>query len=401
MDSTVHVINAFFCIILIFGIPLLLFGNEDTLQTILNKVRMGIADPQEEQQLKNDLINNPAQKKIFGISELTIDEQYAHRRSIFIEVYEAINYEKRTLQIKRDLTHELWYVYIPFAEWIIAQSDKKKGTYILGINGAQGSGKTTLSKFLQIILRERYHRNVVVFSIDDLYKPYEERMKMAREIHPLFATRGPGGTHDVQLGIDTITALKKVKKNGFITIPQFDKSLQEGKGDRLPKELWSRVPGPIDIVIFEGWNVGEKALEEQALIKPINDLEKYEDPEMKWRLAVNTALHNEYSRLFSLLDDLVMLKVSGIEVVRENRLLQERKLRTKLKTEAKHSQGKGSMSDEEIFRFIMFYERWTLHMLREMPERATLVFEIGKGHKFTEVYRGRLQKDIHKTCKLY
>jgi D-glycerate 3-kinase len=401
MDWTLSYVSVFFLVMFILGIPNFLLSNENTVKEILHKIIKGTVQPHEEERLKADLVANRVQTKIFGLSESTIEERYKQRKYLLLHVYQKFIQKMEDLQIKKDLIRELWYIYIPFAEWIITQYEKKQTTYVLGLNGAQGSGKTTLCEFLQIILSDGYHKNIVVFSIDDIIKSYADRREMARKVHPLFAIRGPAGTHDVQLGIDTITALKNANEKESVAIPRFDKSLQGGKGDRIPKELWPRIHGTVDIVILEGWNVGERPIAKEKLTVPLNDLERQDDQEMHWRLSVNEVLEKEYSQLFLLFDDLVMLKIPGIDVVRENRLLQEQKLRKKLAGEKKRSQNQGAMSDEEVLRFIMLYERWTLHMLQEMPERASLVFEIGKNHEFVGAYQLRQQRDTKKTCELF
>src|SRR4026208_2618132 len=70
---------------------------------------------------------------------------------------------------------------------------------IVGINGAQGSGKSTLCKCLEVLLVEHQQRGVTV-SLDDLYLTRAERLEAAMDHHPLFATRGVPGTHDIALG---------------------------------------------------------------------------------------------------------------------------------------------------------------------------------------------------------
>ena len=41
-------------------------------------------------------------------------------------------------------------------------------------------------------------------------------------------------------------------------IPQYDKSLNQGKGDRSDPKFFKKVQGPIDLVIVEGWMLGYK-----------------------------------------------------------------------------------------------------------------------------------------------
>src|SRR6187397_1657911 len=97
---------------------------------------------------------------------------------------------------------------------------------VIGINGAQGSGKTTLCRFLEALLVEHNLRTVTL-SLDDLYLTRAERQDLAMHEHPLFATRGVPGTHDVALGeaiLDDLLAGRTA------ALPRFDKSVD----DRAP-----------------------------------------------------------------------------------------------------------------------------------------------------------------------
>src|SRR5688572_24381378 len=94
---------------------------------------------------------------------------------------------------------------------------------IVGINGAQGAGKSTLCKFLEVLLVEHNQRGITV-SLDDLYLTRAERLEAARDHHPLFATRGVPGTHDVALGETIFDALQARRP---VTLPRFDKSIDD------------------------------------------------------------------------------------------------------------------------------------------------------------------------------
>ena len=89
--------------------------------------------------------------------------------------------------------------YIPMSFWIENKYKKKGKTLFLGFSGGQGSGKTTVTKILKIILKKFFKRKVHVSSIDDFYKTLNERNKMSYAIHPLLKTRGVPGTHDINL----------------------------------------------------------------------------------------------------------------------------------------------------------------------------------------------------------
>ncbi|PCJ26831.1 MAG: kinase, partial [SAR86 cluster bacterium] len=68
---------------------------------------------------------------------------------------------------------------------------------IIGINGAQGTGKSTLAKLISLVLNAKRY-SVANLSIDDFYFSKAKRLELANEQHSLLASRGVPGTHDVQ-----------------------------------------------------------------------------------------------------------------------------------------------------------------------------------------------------------
>ena len=267
-------------------------------------------------------------------------------------------------------------IYTPLCAWLSSQNKNKP--LVLGINGSQGSGKSTLTRILGDLLEQGFNKKVVSFSIDDLYKTKEQRERLATSIHPLFKTRGVPGTHDAELGISIIRKLLDIKTSE-VSIPVFDKSLD----DRSSEKNWTLVTEPCDIIIIEGWCVGSVAQNKAELAEAVNSLEKSEDPEAIWRIYVNQQLEGIYTELYSHIDILLMLKIPDFNKVFEWRKLQEAKLRSSLlnKIEADNK----TMSDSEIDRFIMHYERITRHTLNEMPERCDIVFELGENHHVKNV----------------
>jgi len=281
----------------------------------------------------------------------------------------------KQMMLDNDLEQALIDVYIPLAACLAKQADDYRATRIIGINGAQGSGKSTLCKLLQIVLEKGFAKRVTTFSIDDIYLTHAERETLAEKIHPLLKTRGVPGTHDVGLGLQLLTNLRGIEAGESINIPVFDKSID----DRSAEEDFRQVTGPIDLVLFEGWCVGAKPQRGSALALPVNSLEHLEDPEQVWRRYVNDQLENDYKRLFREIDFLIMLKIPGISSVMEWRSKQERKL-------AKASPGGHKIMDTAALqRFIMHYERLTRAMLTEMPGRADLVFKLNRNQQIDGV----------------
>ena len=258
--------------------------------------------------------------------------------------------------------------------WIENKYKKKGETLFLGFSGGQGSGKTTVTGVLKIILEKFFKRQIYVGSIDDFYKTLKDRNKMSYKIHPLFKTRGVPGTHDINF---IKNFFKIIKKNKFkkIKLPRFNKSID----DRFKKNYWHNIKKKPEIVILEGWCVGAKPQTNFTLNKPINILEKNEDKNLIWRKYTNEKLKKEYRKLFSMIDHFIFMKIPSFNVVFKWRYLQEKKLRKK-----SHS-GKKIMSYNEIKRFIMFYQRITLQMMKDLVKSASVVILLKKNHEIKKV----------------
>jgi len=273
----------------------------------------------------------------------------------------------------RDKLSQLNKFYLPIGKMISEEYLKNKKTKIIGLTGGQGSGKSTIAKILKIILKEGFSLNTVVFSIDDFYKTFRERKLMSKNISPLFLTRGVPGTHDTRILHGCIHNLKKSKFKKII-IPKFDKSID----DRSSKSKWIKVNKKPHVVIFEGWCVGATPQKKKDLIVPINKLEKEKDKKRTWRSRVNKELTGKYKKIFSFIDKLIFLKVPTFKYVFKWRLLQEKKLRIT-------SKGKKTMTDKEIENFIMFYERLTRHMLKNLYRKSDTVINIDKKHRLKSI----------------
>ncbi len=273
----------------------------------------------------------------------------------------------------RDKLGQLDKFYLPISKMIKKEYIKKKKTQIIGLTGGQGTGKSTISNILKIILKEAYKLETVIFSIDDFYKTLKERKKMSKKLSTLFLTRGVPGTHDTKM---LFQCIKDLKNNNFkrLTIPSFDKSID----DRTKKSKWLKVKKKPNIVIFEGWCVGATAQKNKDLNSSINKLEKDKDKKKIWRKRVNTELKKNYKKIFELIDKLIFLRVPSFKYVFEWRLLQEKKLRIT-------SKGNKTMTNRQIKNFIMYYERLTKHMLKTLPKKADTIISIDKKHMLKSI----------------
>jgi D-glycerate 3-kinase len=231
------------------------------------------------------------------------------------------------------------------------------GARVYGISGLQGSGKSTLAAQLAAQATERGLR-CALLSIDDTYLPCAERLRLSRRVHPLLATRGPPGTHDIVLALEALDALLGGR---HVALPRFDKLAD----DRLPRAQWPRVEA-VDLVLFEGWFLGTPAEPEEALAQPLNALEREEDGDGTWRGFCNTALGRDYPALWRRLDRLLLLQAPSFNVVPEWRLQAEREL-------AASRPGAAAMDRAGIGRFVQHYERTSRQALRTLPGIADAV----------------------------
>lgn len=231
--------------------------------------------------------------------------------------------------------------------------------FILGLAGAQGSGKSTLAARLATALAGAGFAAASV-SLDDFYMPRARRLALARGIHPLLATRGAPGTHDLPLLLD---ALMRVRAGRAVCLPMFDKLAD----DRLPPQHW-RCMARLDVLILEGWCVGVRAQPATLLAAPVNALEAVDDSGGQWRRHVNAALAGQYQRAWARLDALAFLAAPDWEAVPRWRAQQEAALA--------RAQGRIGMNAAAVRRFCAHYERLTRWQLATTPARADLVLQL-------------------------
>ncbi len=261
--------------------------------------------------------------------------------------------------------------YAPLAQWL-AERDRQRAPLLLGINGAQGTGKSTLADFLATTLAAVRGWRVAVLSIDDFYLTRKERRRLGDSVHPLLATRGVPGTHDTAMLAHCLDELSALRAGSTARLPRFDKAVD----DRAAADTWPAVEGPLDLVILEGWCVGSLPEPDTALDAPVNDLEAREDPDGIWRRYVNRCLGVDYRGLFQRLDALVFLTVPDFDCVFRWRLEQEQKL-----IKRTGNRGEGLMTRDQVARFIQHFERVTRANLETLPPVADVVFEFDREHR--------------------
>jgi D-glycerate 3-kinase len=288
----------------------------------------------------------------------TVSEQIRERLELFHRSKDEIATLCQSLNISPDIA-TIWDVWLPLALQIANWRDSQQQCLIQGFLGGQGTGKTTLTKGLTLILKEIGYE-AVSWSIDDLYLPYKDRVAL-RNFDPRIVRRGPPGTHDVQLGIDV---LEQFRSNQFpIELPRFDKSMQGGEGDRTLPEIIEQA----DIVLFEGWFVGVHPI--------VSEFEIVRD--RSFAKDMNQQLES-YVPLWELLNRLIVLYVPDYQLSKQWRKQAEHKM---------IAQGKAGMSDAEIDEFVEYF--WNaLHPQLFIPpttQNADLVLEIGAGHSVRSI----------------
>ncbi|KAF6224861.1 hypothetical protein HO133_010055 [Letharia lupina] len=276
--------------------------------------------------------------------------------------------------------------------------DIPRSPIFIGVNGPQGSGKTTLVSTLAEKLRQPPHSySTIVLSIDDLYLTHEQQSELAAShpSNPLIQHRGQPSTHDLPLALYLFSDLQQGK---VTKIPSYDKSAYSGQGDRVPKEEWPEVnrdkTHKTEVVLFEGWCVGFRALPRDNLVQDwegaVREREKgHYVGRLGWNRLEDVDFVNEalrrYDQLTDQLDALIHLDAEDPIFVYDWRSQSERKLREK----------KGSgMTDEQVVDFVNgYYPAYELFTTRlragafDEGKGRQLRLVIGRDRRVREVVR--------------
>lgn len=235
---------------------------------------------------------------------------------------------------------------------------------LIGIAGAQGSGKTTLAR------AAAEHWGAAHLSLDDVYLTKAEREAKGRAVHPLFAVRGPPGTHDLGLLKATVEALRAAEPDSRTPLPAFDKLAD----DRRPEAQWPMFAGRPSAVLVDGWCLGATAQRQAELVSPINALERQRDGQGVWRRAVNAELAGPYAEVFAGFDAILFLKAPTFDAVLDWRCEQEAGLM---------GLAPADLSPErraELVVFIQGFERITRSMLAG-GVRADVTFALDRSRR--------------------
>ncbi|KAL7801298.1 P-loop containing nucleoside triphosphate hydrolase protein [Trichoderma aethiopicum] len=238
---------------------------------------------------------------------------------------------------------------------------------IIGLNGLQGIGKSTLVAPLAETLASKGVPTLVC-SIDDFYLTHEQQVKLARENpdNALWQVRGEPGTHDIPLLKSVLTSLLT---HSPTSIPQYDKALFSGQGDRLPPNLWKPIntklsstansssststnssSEPLQVIILEGWCIGFRPLSPTLLTQKYSSPSRtLQNHRLEHLLAINDKLREYDEVINSLFDAFIHIDAEDIEYVYEWRLEQEEHLRL-----ARGDPNAG-MTKDQVVKFVDAY----------------------------------------------
>ena len=143
----------------------------------------------------------------------------------------------------------VWSLALP----LLTEAARNQGQRrLIGLSALPGCGKTTLGHWLERAARQ-LDLPLQVVSIDDFY--FEaKRLDQAMGGNPWRVPRALPGSHDLPLLLQTLSRWKDGEQ---VHLPQFDKSLRQGRGDRCGWRSCSA-----QILLLEGWFVGCQPLDQ-------------------------------------------------------------------------------------------------------------------------------------------
>ncbi|MEY3255311.1 MAG: hypothetical protein RLZZ29_442 [Cyanobacteriota bacterium] len=311
---------------------------------------------------------DPVRAKVFNITPDNVAQVIQERSQLLKSVFPAFSqFCENNLQIPTQaMLQVLWDLWLPLGMKIASQRQKLGRPLIQGILGGQGTGKTTMSRILCLILQELGY-STLSLSLDDLYKTYSDRLTLMQQ-DPRLIWRGPPGTHDIDLGLSVLDQIRQ--GNSPVTVPRFDKSAYSGAGDRTTPEIVTNV----DIVLFEGWFVGVLPIDPQAFTTAPPPI--ITDDDRAFARDMNHQLQ-AYLPLWQRLDSLIALDPSDYRCSLEWRKQAERKMIVA---------GKSGMNDPQIEEFVNYFWR-SLHpelLIKPLliSSKVDLVIQVNTDHSF-------------------
>ncbi|KAG0607984.1 hypothetical protein M758_8G069100 [Ceratodon purpureus] len=289
------------------------------------------------------ICGGPLLKKV-GFTEESVAQRIDEWLSLGVKLSRQLRFDEFGLSQSEKV--RIYHYYVPVFLWCKKELDVHTSKYkegeevpplVIGISAPQGCGKTTIVYSLEYLFNSLGSKAASI-SIDDFYLTASE-LKKVSESNPgnrLLEMRGNAGSHDLQLGTETLNALRSLTTSGKeIKLPRYDKSAFAGLGDRADPSEWSKIEGPVKVVLFEGWMLGFEPEQESAVTAV--------DPQLA---PVNKNLEAYYDAWHKMIDSWVVIEVDDPSWVFVWRLQAEIAMR---------ADGRAGLTDEQVADFVSRY----------------------------------------------
>lgn len=155
---------------------------------------------------------------------------------------------------------------------------------LIGLSALPGCGKTTLGAWITAAAAV-LALPIAVVSLDDFYWP-SAAMEARMRGNPWQAPRALPGSHDLEL---LQRCLNQWQQGGRLRLPQFDKALRGGLGDRAG---WRQLQA--EVLLLEGWFIGvdpwtPEQAQDVSAIRAVSSLEPTA-AELAYRPTIQAAL---------------------------------------------------------------------------------------------------------------
>ena len=91
-------------------------------------------------------------------------------------------------------------------------------------------------------------------------------------------------------------------------------------------------------------------------------------------------LKKKYKNTFSMIDHIIFMKAPSFRMVLKWRMIQEKKLKNKSNYKKK------IMSNSQVKRFVMFYQRITTQMIKDLTKSASIVMLLNNHHEIKKIF---------------
>ena len=329
-----------------------------------------------EELIKKELADK-TQARAFGINQNNSQQLIEARSQLFCSAYSPVMEWCHLHQIEdkgNNILSLMWNLWLPLAVNLAELRQKLGRTPIQGISGGLGTGKSSLVSILNLLLSHLGYQTISL-SLEDISKTYTERFSL-KKTDPRLIWHDLPGTHDIYLGLQVLENCRQKVIAQEILIPRFDKFAHHGAGDRVKPEAMTQA----DIVLFEGWFVGVRPLEEtmfEYLLKRVPNLE-----DIRFAQDNNERLR-AYVPLWEKLDSLLVLYPLDYHFSKEWSKQDELNM---------IPSGKTRMSELASENFIDYCWRALppelfINPLLKQSDLVDLVIEVKQNHNYGQIYK--------------